>query len=137
MMHLPIHLAREHIIVGPYQFCWIYPFERYGYYFNYSKYVSFIWLHYLHCSFDAVLKGYNESECLIFCSLYLDNVKTIFTKPDTNYDGDGQIASSISPFSYKDHGVGAPIFDELSMIKWAKIIWYVLNNCVEVLPYIK
>lgn len=86
----------------------------------------------------SIAEGYIDNECLTFCSLYLDDVETRFNRPDRNYDVRGaDEESNFSTFSHNGHGLGAPTFVELSMIEWMKIRWYVLNNTLEALPYIK
>nr|XP_024933706.2 uncharacterized protein LOC107428797 [Ziziphus jujuba var. spinosa] len=102
MVHLPIHLAREAMITGPCQFQYLHKLK--GYVRNKAH------------PEDSIAKGYIDCECLTFCSLYLDDVETIFNRPYRNLDGDGHRSSLISTFSHNGHGVGAPILDELNSL---------------------
>ncbi|KAH7515866.1 hypothetical protein FEM48_Zijuj10G0071900 [Ziziphus jujuba var. spinosa] len=75
---------------------------------------------------DSIAKGYIDCECLTFCSLYLDDVETIFNRPYRNLDGDGHRSSLISTFSHNGHGVGAPILDELNSVSGQRLDGHVL-----------
>ncbi|CAN6543774.1 unnamed protein product [Malus baccata var. baccata] len=83
MMYLPVHLADEVAIVGPVQYRWMYPIERYLQTLN--RYVR--------------NKGHPEGsivevclvdECLSFCSMYLGDVKSRRTRRGQNEDGIGR-----------------------------------------------
>ena len=85
----------------------------------------------------SIAEGYTEHECLTFCSMYFRGIETRFNRPERNYDGDeANQMKSISVFKPNVRLLGAPIYDELNLSDWAKIRWYVLNNCDEVHPYI-
>ena len=85
----------------------------------------------------SIAEGYTGHECLTFCSMYFRGIETRFNRSERNYDGDeANQMKSISVFKPNVRLLGAPIYDELNLSDWAKIRWYVLNNCDEVYPYI-
>ena len=86
----------------------------------------------------SIAEGYIDNECLLFCSLYYSEMDTIWNKPDRNYDVVGDsIENIVSVFQPKFRCLGQAFRDELSTADWEKIRWYVLNNCVEVHPFLR
>lgn len=84
----------------------------------------------------SIVEGYIDTECLTFCSMYLIDVETRFNRPERNPDvSHYQNSLELSIFSHKGVGYGKHKFDELNLIEWAKLRWYVLSNCTEVMPY--
>ena len=81
MMHLPIHLAGEAMIVGPVQDRWMYPIERYLQTLkNYVRNPT--------CPEGSIAEGYLIDECLTFCSRYFHGIETRFNQVGQNWDGD-------------------------------------------------
>ena len=85
----------------------------------------------------SIAEGYIDNECLLFCSLYYSEMDTIWNKPDRNYDVGDSIENTVSVFQPKFRCLGRAFRDELSTPDWEKIRWYVLNNCVEVHPFLR
>ncbi|KAL5760668.1 hypothetical protein ACOSQ2_019506 [Xanthoceras sorbifolium] len=85
----------------------------------------------------SIAEGYTNHECLNFCSMYFRGIETRFNRPKQNYDGDQtNQMKHLSVFKPTVRLLGAAIHDELTLSDWAKIRWYVLNNCDEVYRYI-
>ncbi len=86
----------------------------------------------------SIAEGYIDKECLTFCSMYFNGVETIFNRPDRNCEFDGsETRSGLGIFNQKARGLGGHTVEDVNMIEWARIRWYVLNNCAEVIPYLK
>ncbi|XP_042950146.1 uncharacterized protein LOC122282038 [Carya illinoinensis] len=130
MIHLAIHLPREAILGGPVQYRWMYPFERYlGKFKRYVKNKA--------RPEGSIAEAYIHLECLTFCSMYLQDVETKFTRVDRNIDGGGE--DTIDGFSiFNQHvrplGVASNVKLDDKLLSSAR--WYILNNCVEIQPYI-
>lgn len=85
----------------------------------------------------SIAEGYSDTECITFCSMYFRGIETRFNKPDRNFEGsDEKEKTSVSVFSQHIKLLGAAVDFELDPVEWAKLRWYVLNNCDEVYPYI-
>ena len=90
------------------------------------------------CPEGSIAEGYIDNECLNFCSLYYNKMKTIWNRPERNYNLHvHNVENTISVFRTSFHPLGARINDELAYIDWKQLRWYVLNNCVEVQPFIR
>ncbi|KAK3213382.1 hypothetical protein Dsin_018088 [Dipteronia sinensis] len=113
MEHLPIHLAEEALIVGPVQFRWMYPIERYlstlKHYMRNRAHLK-----------ASIAKGYLIEECTNFCSIYLNNVETKWNRPPRI---DGRFN--------KRKGVRI----HLDEITWVQAQRYVLVNSDVVTPF--
>ncbi|KAL5827629.1 hypothetical protein ACOSQ3_019469 [Xanthoceras sorbifolium] len=69
--------------------------------------------------------------------MYFRGIETRFNRPEQNYDGDqANQMKHLSVLKPMVRLLGAAIQDELTLSDWAKIRWYVLNNCDEVYRYI-
>ena len=129
MVHLLIHLPYEAKIVGPPQYRWMFPFERKmgtlkGYVKNKAR------------PEGCIAESFIDKECLNFCSMYLNDVDTLFNKVEHNnemMDSDGEI----SIFSCKGRPLGSPKAHGLSENELEKIHTYILNNCDEIKELIK
>ena len=81
MVHLAVHLPREAILGGPVQYRWMHPFERYlGKFKRYVKNKA--------RPEGSIAEAYIHTECLTFCSMYLQNIETKFNRADRNIDAD-------------------------------------------------
>ena len=86
----------------------------------------------------SIAEGYIDNECLLFCSLYYNNTKTIWNRPERNYDVDVPASkNNVSVFQPAFRCLGRRIMDELSDTDWEKLRWYVVNNCIELQPYLR
>ncbi|GJY11386.1 reverse transcriptase domain-containing protein [Tanacetum coccineum] len=128
MTHLLIHLPFEAKKGGPFQYRWMFPFERKmralkGYVKNTARPKG--------CIAERSL----DNECLNFCSMYLNDVETIFNKVERNNEM-VDIDGDISVFSCKGRPLGCKITRDISNIELEKIHTYILNNCDEMVELI-
>lgn len=66
--------------------------------------------------------------------MYLNDIETIFTRPERNYDG-GEKKATLSVFAQSVRPLGG-----YKMVSWSDeemepAYWYILNNCDEVEPF--
>ncbi|KAL0313049.1 UNVERIFIED_CONTAM: hypothetical protein Sradi_5704200, partial [Sesamum radiatum] len=100
MIHLMIHLASEARLTGPVQYRWMFPFERkLGVFKRYVRNKARPEA----CNFEQ----YIDNECLTFCSMYLHNVETRFSRMERNYDIGKQLGN-MSIFACKGRPFGGP-----------------------------
>ncbi|XP_042980008.1 uncharacterized protein LOC122310196 [Carya illinoinensis] len=101
MVHLAVHLPREALLAGPVQYRWMYPFERYlGKFKRYVKNKA--------RPKGSIAKAYIHVECLTFCSMYLHDIETKFTREDHNIDrSEEDNRDGFSIFTQKSHLEGA------------------------------
>nr|GEY99304.1 hypothetical protein [Tanacetum cinerariifolium] len=123
MTHLLIHLPYEAKISGPPVYRWIFPFERKmhvlkGYVTNKAR------------PEGCIAQRYIENECVAFCSMYLNDVDTIFNKSERN-DEMIHPGGEISIFSSKGCPIGGYKTCDLSEAELMKVHTYILNNCPE------
>lgn len=95
MIHLAIHLPQEAKIAGPVGYRWMFPIERklgnlQDYVRNRAR------------PEGSIAEGYIAEESLTFCSMYLNDIETIFTRPERNYDG-GEKKATLSVFAQSVH----------------------------------
>ena len=84
----------------------------------------------------CISERYIDSECLNFCSMYLNDVETIFDKVERNNEM-VDIDGDISVFSCKGRLLGSKTTTNISGIELEKIHTYILNNCDEMVELIK
>lgn len=84
----------------------------------------------------CIAERYIESECLTFCSMYLNNVETAFNKVERNNEMT-ENDSEISVFSCKGRPLGSPKLHDIGEMELKKIHTYILNNCHELEELIK
>ncbi|GJV84823.1 hypothetical protein Tco_1524721 [Tanacetum coccineum] len=123
MTHLLIHLPYEAKISGPPEYRWMFPFERKmhvlkGYVTNKAR------------PEGCIAQRYIENECVTFCSMYLNDVDTVFNKSERN-DEMIHPGGEISVFSSKGRPIGGYKSCDLSEAELMKIHTYILNNCPE------
>ncbi|GJV37353.1 uncharacterized protein Tco_1409830 [Tanacetum coccineum] len=123
MTHLLIHLPYEAKISGPPEYRWMFPFERKmhvlkGYVTNKAR------------PEGCIAQRYIENECVTFCSMYLNDVDTVFNKSERN-DEMIHPGGEISVFSSKGRPIGGYKSCDLSEAELIKIHTYILNNCPE------
>ena len=86
----------------------------------------------------SIAEAYIDSECLTFCSMYLEGVDTKFNRKERNYDGgQGQQPEQLSIFGQHVRPLGVVDRSELNLKELTKAILYVLNNCNEIEQYVK
>ena len=86
----------------------------------------------------SIAEGYIANEALTFCSLYLHGIETRFNRPERNWDIDEERKkSTLSIFNQPTRLFGRKELLELQPMEYNKVHWYILNNCVELQPYIE
>lgn len=128
MIHLVLHLPEEAILGGPVYFRWMYPFERYM-----KKLKNFV--RNKAKPEGSIAEGYVAEEALSFCSMYLQDVKTAFNRPDRNEDT-GIPKRQLSVFQSQCRPTSKNIVVLLDERVRKAVEWYVLNNCSEIRAYI-
>ncbi|XP_062085691.1 uncharacterized protein LOC133791790 [Humulus lupulus] len=129
MVHLMIHLPQEAIDGGPVHMRWMYPFERY------MKKLK----HYVRNKArpeGSIAEGYVVDEALTFCSMYFKGVETRFNRPDRNVDAIPSL-KKLSVFQSQGRPIGKKTLTTLDDELKKTAEWYILNNCIEILPYIQ
>ncbi|XP_061990536.1 uncharacterized protein LOC133708965 [Rosa rugosa] len=127
MIHLAVHLPHEAKIAGPVGYRWMFPIERklgdlQDYVRNRAR------------PEGSIAEGYIAEESLTFCSMYLNDIETVFTRPERNYDG-GETTAMLSVFAQNVQPLGG-----YKMVDWSDeekepAYWYILDNCDEVEPF--
>ncbi|GKF10984.1 hypothetical protein Tco_0048910 [Tanacetum coccineum] len=128
MTHLLIHLPLESKKGGPFQYRWMFPFERKirtlkGYVKNIAPE-------------GCIAKRSLDNECLNFCSMYLNDVETIFNNVERNNEM-VDIDGDIFVFYCQGRLLGSKITRDISNNELEKIHTYILNNCDEMVELIK
>ena len=117
MVHLIVHLVREIRLCGPVFLRWMYPVERYmkilkGYVKNQYRPEA------------SIIERYIAEEAIEFCSSYMPSCEPIGV-PKTRHEGkcEGKGVRGV-----KIQSVSRKLVDQAHL--------YILNNTVEVIPYI-
>ena len=114
------------MIVGPVQYRWMYPIERYLH--TLKNYVR----NRAHPE-GSIAEGYVADECLTFCSRYLHGIETRFNRVERNWDGDHLQSYEGLPIFFQTGravGRGGIVSRQLSREEWMQAYQYVLKNCV-------
>ncbi|KAJ8749825.1 hypothetical protein K2173_013228 [Erythroxylum novogranatense] len=131
MEHLPVHLPYEAKLVGPIQYRWMYPFERY--------------LHHLKKNVKnkarvegSICNAYLVEKASTFCGHYFEPyVRTRARQVPRNDDGGGTSGAdgNLSIFTYPD---GYPNVRRRMLTEEEIDVahGYILLNCQEVLPFV-
>lgn len=82
----------------------------------------------------SIIEHYIQNECLTFSSMYLNNVETIFHRPEWN-DDIGEQQGKLDVFTSDGRAFGGPEHGKLDVIELEKAHMYVLNNCEVVESY--
>ena len=122
MVHLAIHLPDEAQLRGPVQYGQMHPIERWlgtfkGYVRNRSR------------PEGSIAEAYIATEVLTFCSKYIETA-------DQLSKGVGEDNPGLNVFDYSVRVTGKSRQEDKHK-DLDKMVWYVLNNCPEILPYIK
>ncbi|KAI5350696.1 hypothetical protein L3X38_003587 [Prunus dulcis] len=124
MVHLAVHLPQEAKLGGPVGYRWMYPIEKLlG---TYKKYVRN-----KARPKGSIVEAYIPYESLTFCSMYLSNVETTFSRAERNDDG-GEPDAKLSVFAQKVCTFGAQVMVEMSSQEKEASYWYILDNCDEI-----
>ncbi|XP_062085438.1 uncharacterized protein LOC133791534 [Humulus lupulus] len=84
----------------------------------------------------SIAEGYVVDEALTFCSMYFKGVETRFNRPDRNVDAIPS-PKKFSVFQSQGRPIGKKTLTTLDDELKKTAEWYILNNCVEILPYIQ
>ena len=128
MVHLAVHLPKEAMLRGPVQYGWMYPIER----------RLLTCKHYVQNTArpkGSIAKAYVVDECLTFCSRYFGDVETRWNRPGRNRERSDSQSGDVSVFNHGVNFLGASQYLEAGD-EYDKMVWFVLSNCAEVLPYI-
>ncbi len=127
MVHLAVHLPEEAMLRGPVNYGWMYPIER-----KLCQLKNFMRNNAR--PEGSIAEAYTAYECLTFCSRYIDDVETRFNREGRNREGveNGEL-------DIFRHGVELIGGFETAWGKrdadYEKMVYFVLNNCQEVVPY--
>ena len=85
----------------------------------------------------SIMKAYIVNKSLIFYSMYLQGIETRFNHPEQNYGWDSQLEKQLNIFAigWWPLEKGRIIHLDDKTLKQAH--WYLLNNYLEVQPYLK
>ncbi|XP_062074039.1 uncharacterized protein LOC133778190 [Humulus lupulus] len=84
----------------------------------------------------SIAEGYVVDEALTFCSMYFKGVETRFNRPDRNVDAIPS-PKKLSMFQSQGRPIGKKTLTTLDDELKKTVEWYILNNCIEILPYIQ
>ncbi|CAN1132472.1 hypothetical protein LINPERHAP2_LOCUS16281 [Linum perenne] len=128
MVHLSIHLVDETMVGGPVQYRWMYPIERYLYELkSYIRNRTF--------PEGSMAEGYIASECMTFCSRYLNSTQTKFNRLERNDDHNDM--EEFLGFPQVGRSLGAEKIRSLSSQELEQAHMYVMKNSEEVQPFFK
>jgi hypothetical protein len=128
MVHLAVHLPDEALLRGPVQYGWMYPIERrLGTFKNSMRNRA--------RPEGSIAEAYVASDTLTFCSRYMEDVDTRFNR-DARH-GDGPLDGNSSVFMHDVKLIGSTRIQYMEDEIMDKLVWYVLNNCEEVQPYLE
>ena len=82
----------------------------------------------------SIAEGYIAEESLTFCSMYLKDIETVFSRPERNYDGRGT-GATLSVFTCSARMLHGRKTVQWSQLEMEPAYWYILNNCDEVEPF--
>lgn len=79
----------------------------------------------------SIMQACMAKESLTFCSMYLTDVETAFTRPERNDDGP-EPSATLSVFAQKVRPIGGHTLIEWSEKEMEVAYWYILDNCEEI-----
>lgn len=80
----------------------------------------------------SIAEGYIADECLTFCSRYLNNIETVFNRPQRNYE-----VENIENYLFSSGGrfIGKARISTLDLNAYAQMHRYVLLHTPMIEPY--
>jgi hypothetical protein len=129
MVHLVVHLPDEALLRGPIQYRWIYPIEL-----RLSTLKNFL-RNRLRPE-GSIVEAYLESETLAFWERYVNDAQSRYNQ-DVNMSHDGPLDGDTSVFMHGVKLIGKTWVQPLDDKVRDKLVWYVLNNCEKVQPYVE
>jgi hypothetical protein len=86
----------------------------------------------------SIAEAYISTECLTFCSMYLDDVETRFNREERNADRESDnIESTLSIFKINVSPIGGRKYKHMDIEDRDSAHFYVLNNCEEINHFIE
>ena len=85
----------------------------------------------------SIAEAYVATECVTFCSMYLDNIEIRFNHADHNADrewGDNELTLSI--FKQMVQPTGIRRYEFMNVNELSKAHFYILNNYEEIKDFI-
>jgi hypothetical protein len=84
----------------------------------------------------SIAEAYVANECLLACSRYFDDLDTHHNREGRNKE---RVDFRMGDISVFQHGVNFLGTSKITYLEhdYEKMMWYVLNNCEEVAPYIE
>ncbi|XP_021723551.1 uncharacterized protein LOC110690931 isoform X2 [Chenopodium quinoa] len=135
MLHLVVHLVvAEAKIGGPVRYRWMYPIERYlrtlkSYVRNKAR------------PEGSIARGYLADECLTFCSRYMDDMTTKFSRHSRNEDKDGNSQETskrdLDLFIPRGRPLGKSTPHHLTVEEFEQVHFHTLNNCDDLMELAK
>jgi len=129
MLHLAVHLPDEALLRGPVQYGWMYPVER-------RLYTLKRFVRNMARPEGSIAEAYVANECLHACSWYFDDLDTRHNREGRNRE---RVDLSRGDLSIFQHGVDLLGPSRVTYLEhdYEKMVWFVLNNCLEVEPYME
>jgi hypothetical protein len=128
-LHLAVHLPDDALLRGPVQYGWMYPIER-------RLYTLKRFVRNMARPEGSIAESYVANECLTACSRYFDDVHTRHNREGRNRERVDLRKCDLSVFQHGVDLLGASRVTYLEH-EYDKMVWYVLNNCPEVEPYME
>jgi len=85
----------------------------------------------------SIAEAYVANGTLTFCSRYIEDVDTRFNRDAHLSSEDGSLEDDTSVFRHGVKLMGANRVQYMEEEEMEKVVWYVLNNCEEVEPYVQ
>ena len=86
----------------------------------------------------SIAKAYVATECVIFCSMYLDNIETIFNHTDHNADHEwADDEPTLSIFKQMVRPMSERRYEFIDVNELSKVHFYVLNNYKKIKDFIE
>ena len=128
-LHLAVHLPDDALLRGPVQYGWMYPIER-------RLYTLKRFVRNMARPEGSIAEAYVAGECLTFCSRYLDDIDIRHNREGRNRELVDLHRGDLSIFQHGVELIGA---SRITFLKedYDRMVWYVLNNCPEVEPYME
>ena len=85
----------------------------------------------------SIAEAYVATDTLTFCSRYTEDVDNRFNRDTHGTSGDGPVGDDIFVFMHGVKLMGGSSVDHASDEDLEKLVWYMLNHCDAVYPYVE